>query len=249
MRFAGKIAIVTGAAGAGIGQATVRAFAQEGANVVVSDAHARRPFEVARDISSNLGVKALGVQCDVSNREQVEMLVKQTLAEFGRIDILVNNAGIDRYSSIVDMTDETWDLIINVNLKGAFYCLRAVLPTMIKQQSGRIINLTSPVSFWGAENDAAYCAAKAGVAALTKSAAREVARFNILVNAVAPSAWNPFLSKNVPEEGLKKAARETPLGRLGRPEDIAKVIVFLASEDAGFMTGDTISVTGGLFMH
>lgn len=249
MRFAEKVAIVTGAAGVGIGQATAKAFAREGASVVVSDAHVKRPFDVAQEISSSLGVKALGVQCDVSNQGQVEAMIKQTLNEFGRIDVLVNNAGIDRYSSVVDMTDETWDLIINVNLKGAFYCTRAVLPTMIKQKGGRIVNLTSPVAWWGGENDAAYCAAKAGVAALTKSVAKEVARYNILVNAIAPSAWNPFLARNVPEEVLKKSESETPLGRLGRPEEIARVIVFLASEDAGFMTGDTLSVTGGYFMH
>lgn len=252
MRFTGKVAIVTAAAGAGIGQATVRALAKEGANVVVSDGHARRPFSVAEDIRSSLGVKALGVQCDVTNRQQVDDMVKLALDEFGRIDILVNNAGFTRSMPAWEMSDEVWDEVININLKGTFYCCRAVLPTMIKQQSGRIINTSSVTVWMGGEEGVHYCAAKAGILGFTRRLAREVAPYHITVNALAPGfIWNPMLEKTpgIPPGYADEIKKQIPVGRMGRPEDIANMTAFLASEEASYMTGQTVCVSGGWFMY
>jgi len=251
MRFAGKVAIVTAAAGAGIGQATVRAFAAEGADVVVADHHVGRTASVAADIQSSLGAKALGIPCDVSDRQQVESMIKKTLEEFGRIDILVNNVGIDSFEPVLDMKDETWELIINVNLRGTFYCCRAVLPTMIGQRSGRIINLASVAGLMHtAPDSAAYSAAKAGVMGFTRVLAREVAEHNITVNSIAPGfILNPYIARISPPEFLEDFRKRVPLGRLGEPQDIANAILFLASDDACYITGQTICVSGGWYMH
>ncbi len=252
MRLSHKVAIVTAAAGAGIGQGIARGFAQEGANVVVSDAHSKRPFAVAADIAAVHKMKSLGFQCDVSNRQQVEDMVKKTLEEFGRIDILVNNAGIARPAPVVDMSDEAWDLVIDVNLKGTFYCCRAALPTMIKQKSGRIINISSFVGWTGSPDEGAnYCAAKAGIMAFTKTLAKEVAPYDITVNTIATALiWNEYMVKaGLSEEHLEQMRRDTPLKRPGKPADVAAAAVFLASEEAGFITGETLCVSGGLYMH
>ena len=251
MKLSNQVAIVTAAAGAGIGQATARTLAQNGARVVVSDAHPSRPQAVAESISATFGVPTLGVQCDVTNRAQVEGMVRKALDTFGRIDILVNNAGTNRVSRLVDMTDEVWDLVIDVNLKGTFYCTRAVLPAMIKQKSGRIINLSSIAGWLGSVDDGApYCTAKAGLQAFTKVAAHEVAEHNITVNAIAPGLiHNEFLGRLYPQEYFDEMKRKTPLGRYGKPADIASAILFLASEEASFITGETICVSGGLYMR
>ncbi len=253
MKLSGKVAIVTAAAGAGVGQATVRALAKEGADVVVSDAHAQRPFTVAEDIASKLGVKALGIQCDVSNVTQVENMVKKTLDEFGRIDILVNDAGVNNARPLLETTDENWDWIINVNLKGAFYCARAVAPAMIKQKWGRIINFSSIVALNGNPDDGpAYVAAKAGILGLTKELANELAPHSITVNVIAPGfIWNPFLERTAgySPEVFAELEKKIPVGRRGYPDDIANTIAFLVSDEASYITGQTFCVNGGWYMH
>ena len=250
MKLANQVAIVTGAAGAGIGHAAALALAQEGANVVVTDSHHQRPITIAEEIGSICKVTTLGLQCDVTDGQQVKDMVEKALDRFGTIDILVNNAGFDRVEPFVEMEEQTWELILNVNLRGNFYCTKAVLPTMIKQQRGRIINLSSIAAWVDTMDSVAYSAAKAGIASLTRALAREVGQYNITVNAIAPGiVMNPFLEKVVPREELEGMVKFTALGRAGQPMDIAKVIVFLASEDASYITGETICVTGGWFSH
>lgn len=250
MQLSNQVAIVTGAAGAGIGQTVARTLASEGAKVVVSDAHPKRPFDIAADIQKTMGVETLGVHCDVTNSGQVNEMIKQTLEKFGRIDILVNNAGINKLSQVVDMTDETWDLVVKVNLFGTFYCSRAVLPAMIQQKYGRIVSLSS-VAGWLAEGDGQthYCAAKAGIMSFTRCLAKEVAQHNIRVNAIAPGViWNEFLARIYPPETTDQWPKMVPLGRVGQPADIAKVVQFLVTDASGYITGETICVSGGLFM-
>ncbi len=251
MKLAGKVAIVTAAAGAGSGQAVARALGKEGANVVVSSRRTHeRLFKAAEYIEKTFGVKTLPIQCDVSDRAQVENMVNQTLEKFGRVDILVNVAGWEVAQKVVDMTDEAWDQIINVNLKGTFYTCRAVLPTMLRQKSGRIVNFSSTAAFVGDGVDsAAYCAAKGGVSAFTRTLATEVGRSNITVNAIAPGViWNPYLARTsgLTEPMFKQAAERSSVGHVGTPEDIANAVMFLVSDESGFVTGQTIRVSGGL---
>ncbi len=246
----GKVAIVTASAGAGIGSATVRLLAGEGADVVVSDAHPQRINTVAGEIEKETGREALAVRCDVRNKDEVEDLVAQTLDKFGRIDILVNNAGISKLAPVHEMDDETWDLVININLRGTFYCCRAVLPAMLAQKSGAIVNLSSMMGWLGGASESHYCAAKAGIVGFTKSLAQEVAGQGIRVNAIAPGLiYNEFLGRIFPQEELDKMRNATPLGRAGEPEDIAKAVLYLVSEQSSFVVGETLSVSGGLYMH
>lgn len=250
-RFEGKVAIVTASAGAGIGQATARRFASEGANVVITDIHPRRTAEVAQKIAEETGKETLGIVCDVRNRDQVESMVKQTLDKWGKVDILVNNAGINKLSPVWQMDDETWKLVLEVNLYGTFYCTRAVLPKMIEQKWGRIVNLTSVAQWIGSpDGEAHYCAAKAAIGAFTRCVAQEVAKYGITCNAIAPGvAWNEFLARIYPEEVTKKWLERIPMGRFGTPEDIANAIAFLCSDEASYITGEIITVAGGLYYH
>jgi 3-oxoacyl-[acyl-carrier protein] reductase len=250
MKLDGKVAIITASAGAGIGGATARLFAQEGAHVVISDAHPGRTPKVAEEIAATYGRKTLAVVCDVAQRDQVDNLVARTLEAFGQVDILVNNAGRNILAPVVDMTDEQWDLVMNVCLKGTFYCSRAVLKPMMARRSGAIISLSSIAGWRGsALGEAHYCAAKAGIMGFTKALAQEVAPYNIRVNAVAPGLiYHDFLARIYPAEFFERAKAEVPLGRLGQPEDVAKVILFLASEDSAYITGETICISGGRYM-
>jgi 3-oxoacyl-[acyl-carrier protein] reductase len=250
MMLKGKVAIVTASAGAGIGNATVRLLAKEGADVVVSDTHPERIHTVAKEIQNNTGRKALAIRCDVRDKKQVEDMVAQTLDNFGRIDILVNNAGINKLSPVHEMDDETWDLVININLRGTFYCSRAVLPTMIAQKSGAIVSLASVAGWMGGPNESHYCAAKAGIMAFTKSLAHEVAPHGVRVNAIAPGLiHNKFLARIYPKEELDGIVSQTPIGRVGEPNDIAKAILYLVSDQGSFVVGETLCVSGGLYMH
>jgi 3-oxoacyl-[acyl-carrier protein] reductase len=251
MRFEGKVAIVTAAAGAGIGQAAARRLASEGANVVVSDIHERRTKEVCDDITQKTGRETLGIICDVRHREQVDNMVRQALEKWGKVDILINNAGINRLSPVVNMDDDTWNLVIWTNLYGTFFCSRAVLPSMIKQKWGRIINLSSIAQWEGSPmGESHYCAAKAAISAFTRCLAREVAKEGITVNAIAPGvAWNPFLARIYPEEATKEWLQRMPMGRFGTPEEIASVIAFLCSDEASYITGEVVTVAGGLYFH
>jgi 3-oxoacyl-[acyl-carrier protein] reductase len=249
MRLSDKVAIVTGAAGAGIGQATARALAREGASVVISDAHAKRPFSVAKEIMETSGVKTLGIQCDVSDLVEVNSMVSQTLEQFGQIDILVNNAGLNQLFATWEMPDEAWELVLKVNLSGTFYCTRAVLPYMIRRSSGSIINLSSVAAYISSkESGSAYSAAKAGIIGFTKTVAAEVGEYNVRVNVVAPGIiWNEFMAGGPAfyAEAANNLAPQISMGRLGKPEEVANTIAFLASDEASYISGAVISVTGG----
>ena len=246
MRFSEQVAIVTAAAGAGIGQATARALAAEGASVVVSDQHARRTAEVAAAIAAERHVPTLGVVCDVTNRAQIDEMVKMTLDRFGRIDMLVNNAGFDLFQPLAEMDAATIDRVVSICLMGTIFATKAVLPAMMKQKRGRIVNLSSISAYTpDAGDSAAYCAAKAGVAAFTRTFAREVGQYGIRVNAVAPGVTpNPFFEKQMPPEIMAEMARKMPLGPI-KPENIARAILFLLSEDSASTSGATLNVTGG----
>jgi 3-oxoacyl-[acyl-carrier protein] reductase len=206
MRLKDKVAFLTGAAGAGIGQGTARLLAKEGASVVITDAHVERSRSVAIEIADQLGVKTLGIECDVTQKSAVEAAVEAALEEFGSIDILVNNAGTNRPTPVVDMTDEAWDIVLNTTLRGTFYCCRAVLPSMIKQGSGRIVNIGSTAAFMGlSAGHAHYAAAKAGLTAFTRCLAMEAAPHYITVNTVAPSfIYNEFIPHIYPQEEIAR---------------------------------------------
>ena len=251
MKLKGKVAFLTAAAGAGIGQTVARTFAREGSCIVVTDAHKERAIAAAETIRREYGVEALGMACDVANRDDVEHAVGETLERFGRIDILFNNAGTNRPSRIVDMSDADWELVINVSLRGVFYCCRAVLPVMMKQKYGRIVSVTSVAGFRGLKaGHAHYAAAKAGVMAFTRCLAMEAAPYYITANTVAPSfIYNEFIPNIYPEEEIERMYEEIPYPRKGTPQDIANTVLFLVSDEGEYVTGQTICVTGGSWMR
>ncbi|WZY01155.1 3-oxoacyl-[acyl-carrier-protein] reductase [Bacillus sp. FSL W7-1360] len=242
-----QTAIVTGAS-RGIGKAIALELAKAGANVVVNYAGSEaRAAEVVAEIQA-LGREAVAYQADVSQSEQVTAMIKDTLAQFGKIDILVNNAGITRDNLLMRMKEQEWDEVLDINLKGVFHCAKAVSRSMMKQRSGRIINVASVVGVMGNTGQANYVAAKAGVIGLTKSLARELAARNIRVNAVAPGFITTEMTDSLGEDIQTQLQAQIPLGTLGEPEDVARVVRFLASEDASYMTGQTIHVDGGMVM-
>lgn len=247
MSLEGKIALVTGGA-RGIGRAISLELAHSGADVAInyggSEAAAK---ELATEIEQ-LGRKALIVQANVADSEAVQDMVKQVVEHFGRLDILVNNAGITRDNLVMRMKDEEWDEVINVNLKGVYNCIKAVTRTMMKQRFGRIINISSVVGVLGNAGQANYVAAKAGVIGLTKTMARELCTRGITVNAVAPGFIETDMTAKLSEDVQEGILSQVPLARLGRPEEVAKVVRFLSSEDAAYMTGQTLHVDGGMFM-
>ena len=243
MDLTGKKAIVTGA-GQGIGKAIALKLAGHGADVVVDDINPETAPQVVREIQA-LGRKAVAVVADVSKRNHVEKMIQTTTAELGGIDILVNNAGIARSNVLARLKDDQWDEVLNVDLKGIFYCIQAVIPSMMKQRSGKIISISSIYGRIGAIGDVNYAAAKSGIVGLTKTVARELARYNINVNAIMPGLVDTPLLRGIPEKYLKPMIEEVPLKRIGRPEDIANVVAFLASEDSSYMTGAIVEVTGG----
>ena len=250
MKLKDKVAFLTGAAGAGIGQATARLLAKEGANVVITDAHPERSRSVAREIAKESGVNTLGVGCDVTQRGAVETAVKAALDAFGSIDILVNNAGTNRPTPVITMDDETWDLVLNTTLRGTFYCCRAILPSMIKQGSGRIVNIGSTAAFMGlSAGHAHYAAAKAGLTAFTRCLATEAAPHYITVNTVAPSfIYNEFIPHIYPQDEIARMQDMIPYPRKGTPADVAQTVLFLVT-DGEYITGQTICVTGGSWMQ
>ncbi len=251
MRLRNRVVLLTAGAGAGIGQAIARAMAREGARVIITDAHGERARDVAEEIGNEYGTESLGFRCDVTSREEVESAVTGTLAKFGRIDCLINNAGTNRPSQIVDITDDSWDLVINTSLRGAFFCCRAVLPAMMKQNFGRIISITSVAGFMGLKaGHAHYAAAKAGVMAFTRCLAMEAAQHHITANTIAPSfIYNEFIPRIYPEEEIERMYESIPYPRKGTPQDIAGTAVFLASDEGEYITGQTICVTGGSWMR
>lgn len=251
MKLKNRVAILTAAAGAGIGQATARMLAREGASVVVTDMHEKRSLEAAQAIHDEYGLETLGIKCDVTKLDEVKHVVETTLKKFGRIDILLNNAGTNRPMHIVDMTDDAWDLVIDTSLKGTFYCSRAVLPAMMEQKQGRIVNITSVAGFRGLEGGHAhYAAAKAGVMAFTRCLAMEAAPYRITANTIAPSfIFNEFIPNIYPQEEIERMYTEVPYPRKGTPEDIANTVLYLVSDEGEYITGQTICVTGGSWMR
>ncbi|MGG3738661.1 3-oxoacyl-[acyl-carrier-protein] reductase [Aeribacillus pallidus] len=247
MVLEGKIALVTGAS-RGIGREIALEFARQGANVVVNYAGSeQKALEVVEEIKQ-LGREAFAFQCNVADAEQVQQMVKETIERFGRLDILVNNAGITRDNLLMRMKEEDWDDVLNINLKGVFLCTKAVTRQMMKQRSGRIINISSIVGVSGNAGQANYVAAKAGVIGLTKTSAKELAPRGITVNAIAPGFITTDMTNQLSEEVSQEMLKQIPLGRFGEPSDIAKVAVFLASDAANYMTGQTLHVDGGMVM-
>jgi 3-oxoacyl-[acyl-carrier protein] reductase len=243
----GKTALVTGAS-RGIGRAIAISLAEAGADVAVNYAGSEKAADEVVAIIEGLGRRAFKVQADVSSSAQVESMVKLVLERFERLDILVNNAGITRDNLIMRMKEEEFDQVINTNLKGVFNCIKAVTRPMMKQRSGRIINISSVVGVLGNAGQANYVAAKAGVIGLTKATARELASRNITVNAVAPGYIETDMTDNLSQEMQQQLLHQIPLSRLGQPDDIAKVVRFLASDDSVYMTGQTLHVDGGMYM-
>jgi 3-oxoacyl-[acyl-carrier protein] reductase len=242
-----QVAIVTGS-GQGIGKAIALALSKEGAKVVIADIEENLINITSSEISKITTFETLAIKSDVSNYADVEHLVKTVLDKFSKIDILVNNAGITRDNLIIRMSEAEWDSVINVNLKGTFNCTKAVSKTMIKQRYGRIINIASIVGLMGNPGQVNYSASKGGVIAFTKSCARELASKGILVNAIAPGFIKTRMTESLNEEQKKKLTDLIPLNRLGEPEDIANVVVFLCSKESSYITGQVISVNGGMYM-
>jgi 3-oxoacyl-[acyl-carrier protein] reductase len=243
----GSVALVTGAS-RGIGKAIAISLAEAGADVVVNYAGSEEAAsEVVKQIEA-LGRKSFKIKADVGVSAQVDDMVKQVIDAFGKIDILVNNAGITRDNLLMRMKEEEFDQVIHTNLKGVFNCIKAVTRSMMKQRSGRIINISSVVGVLGNAGQANYVAAKAGVIGLTKSAARELATRGITVNAVAPGFIETDMTDKLSEDMREQLLTQIPLMRLGQPEDIARIVRFLASGDSSYMTGQTLHVDGGMYM-
>jgi 3-oxoacyl-[acyl-carrier protein] reductase len=246
MRLKDKVALVTGGA-RGIGRAIALLFAQEGADVVIWDVNEQESGKTRGDIEA-LGRKSLALQVDVTNYKQVEESVNKILDKFAKVDILVNNAGITRDGLLLRMNEADWDAVLNVNLKGPFNCTKAVSKVMIKQRSGKIVNIASIIGIIGNAGQANYAASKGGIIALTKTAARELAARNINVNAVAPGFIQTEMTAKLSEDIREKMQAQIPLGKLGEPIDVAQACLFLVSSDADYITGQTIVVDGGMVM-
>lgn len=247
MQLTGKNAIVTGAS-RGIGHAIALAFAEAGANVAIIYAGNTMAAEATKEAVEAKGVKALTVQCDVANEEAVNAMIKTVKDEFGSIDILVNNAGITRDNLLMRMKESDWQSVIDTNLTGAFYCIKGVTKLMMKQRSGSIINISSVVGLTGNAGQANYAAAKAGLLGLTKSVAKELAGRHIRANVVAPGYIQTDMTAELPETVIDEMLKSIPLGRVAQPEEVAKAVVFLASDDASYITGQVIHVDGGMVM-
>jgi len=242
--LADRVVLVTAAAGTGIGFATAKRCAEEGATVVISDRHARRLGEAAAQLAALIGVPPLAVECDVTVEEQVQAMVDAVVSRHGRLDVLVNNAGLGGTATVVEMTDEQWSRVLDVTLTGTFRCIRAALRHMIPRGSGVIVNNASVLGWRAQAGQAHYAAAKAGVMALTRCAAVEAAELGVRVNAVAPSlAMHPFLAKVTSDDLLADLAAREAFGRPAEPWEVATVIAFLASDYSTYMTGEVVSVS------
>jgi 3-oxoacyl-[acyl-carrier protein] reductase len=246
MRLKDKVALITGGA-RGIGQAIALTFAREGADIVVADVNLEIAQKTALEIEG-LGRKALALEMDVTNYDLVEAGINKILDKMGKVDILVNNAGITKDNLLLRMSQADWDAVINVNLKGTFNCIKAVSRPMVKQRSGRIISIASIIGLMGNPGQANYAASKAGIIALTKTVAKELACRNINANAVAPGFIQTEMTAKLPEDIKKKMLEAIPLGKLGTPGDVANVCLFLASEESSYITGQTITIDGGMVM-
>jgi len=243
----GKIAIVTGAS-RGIGKSIADTFVRAGAHVVYTSRSPKILEDAVKSITSEKG-SASFFPCDVSEQKAFDSLVKDTIAKYHKIDILVNNAGLTRDGLLMRMSSEDWDQVMNVNLKGAFNGIKAVARIMMTQRSGRIINITSVVGIIGNAGQANYSASKAGLIGLSKSTAKELAARGITSNCIAPGFIKTDMTKDLPEKAKEKMLTQIPLGRIGKSEDIAAAALFLASEEAGYITGQTFTVDGGMVIN
>ncbi len=246
MRLKDKVAIVTGSA-RGIGKDIALRLAKEGAKVIVTDINLEGCQEVV-DSFKDFDGKGLAVKCDVTKSDEVVSLVEKTVEEFGKIDILVNNAGITMDSSLKKMTEDQWDKVIDVNLKSVFLCCKYASAKMAENNWGRIINISSLAGVEGNFGQTNYSASKAGIIGITKTLSKELGRKNITVNAVAPGFINTEMTAKIPEKIVEKLLAAIPLGRKGEPEEVAAAVAYLASEEAGFVTGTTLNINGGSYV-
>jgi 3-oxoacyl-[acyl-carrier protein] reductase len=244
--LAGRVAVVTGGS-RGIGAATAGLLAEDGAAVVVSGRDAERLERAVKELEGG-GASVMGVVADAARREDAERLVDTAKQRFGRLDVLVNNAGITHDGLLVRMKDEDWDRVMDVNLRGAFFMMRAATKVMMRQKAGRIINIASTAGAMGNAGQVNYSAAKAGLIGLTKAAARELAHWSILVNAVAPGLIETDMTAGVPAEARQALLAQVPLGRIGGAREVAEVVRFLAGDGATYVTGQVFHVNGGLYI-
>jgi 3-oxoacyl-[acyl-carrier protein] reductase len=241
-----QVAVVTGA-GRGIGRAIALQLAREGATLACWDIEEESAAQTAGEVEA-MGRSSLSFRVDVARFNQVSSAVEEILGRFSRIDILVNNAGITRDNLLARMSEEEWNQVLDVNLKGTFNCTKAVVKQMMKQRSGRIVNIASVVGLMGNAGQANYCASKAGIIGFTKAVAKELASRTITVNAVAPGFIETEMTKGLGDRGIEAFLQTIPLRRLGKPEDVTQLVSFLVSEEAGYVTGQVINVDGGLLM-
>jgi 3-oxoacyl-[acyl-carrier protein] reductase len=242
----GKIALVTGGA-QGIGKAIALLLAEKGSDVIVSDVNLEKAEETAREIEA-LRRRSMAIRANVAVFDEVEKMVQALIERFGRIDILVNNAGIARDKLLLRMTEEDWDAVLDINLKGTFNCTKTVIRHMSKQRSGRIVSIASVVGEMGNAGQANYSASKAGVIGFTKTIAREFASRGITVNAIAPGYIVTPMTDALPEKAKEELKRMIPMERLGQPEDVAQAVLFLVSEASSYITGQVLNVNGGIYM-
>lgn len=246
MDLEGKVALITGGA-QGIGKVTALLLASRGADMAVSDINIHGALETVKEVEG-LGRRGLALEGDVSNPADAENVVAKTVEQMGGIDILVNNAGITRDRLLLRMTEEDWDAVLNVNLKGTFNCTKAAIKYMIKRKSGKIVNIASVVGEMGNAGQANYAASKAGIIGLTKSIAREYAQRGINVNAIAPGYVETPMTEALPEKVKEELRGQIPMARLGTPLDVANAVHFLVSEASSYITGQVLNVNGGIYM-
>jgi 3-oxoacyl-[acyl-carrier protein] reductase len=245
----GQIALITGAgrAGKGIGRSIALRLAKEGAKIAIADFVPEAADAVAKEVV-DMGGEALAVYGSVANTEDVERMVQATVDRFGRIDILVNNAGITRDNLIVRMSEQEWDMVLDTNLKGVFNCTKCAAKLMMRERKGKIVNMASVMGIMGNAGQANYSASKGGVIALTKTTAKELGSRGVNVNAVAPGFIQTVMTEEMPEDAKEGIAQQIPLKRLGTPDDVAEVVLFLCSEASSYITGQVIAVDGGMVM-
>lgn len=246
MDFKGQVAIITGG-GRGIGRAIAEGLAKKGVNLTIADINPDTAAETATDLAS-LGIKTAGMKLDVSSQEEVKKVFEKVRKEFNRIDILINNAGITKDGLMIRMKEEDWDTVMSINLKGVFLCSKEVIKDMSQRRYGRIVNISSVAAFMGNPGQANYSASKAGIMGLTKTAAKEYASRGITVNAVAPGFITTAMTDVLPENVKEEMRKLIPLGRFGTIEDVANAVIFLASPESGYITGQVIHINGGMYM-
>ena len=247
MKLNGKVSMITGAA-QGIGKEIALFFASQGSDIAICDVNEEVLAQTKHEIESQTGRKVIIQKVDVTSPEEVGIFVKKILDNFGKLDILVNNAGITRDNLMLRMSEADWDSVLDVNLKGAFNCIKAVSRSMLKKRSGKIVNMASIIGIMGNAGQANYSASKGGLIALTKTVAKEFGSRGINVNAIAPGFIKTAMTEKLSEEARQRLLGFIPLGRMGQAEDVAKLALFLACEDSGYITGQVVQVDGGMVM-